>query len=298
MKIAITGASGLIGTALARSLTDDGHEVLRLVRRPTSSPLEATWDPMLGTVDLARLEGSDAVVHLAGAGVGDRRWTESYKREIRDSRMLGTATIANAAAALDPHPRALVSASAIGYYGDTGDRVVTEDDPPGEGFLADVVRAWETAARPAVESGIRVTHPRSGLVVAGKGGAWGRLWPLFKLGVGGKMGSGHQWWSWISLRDEVRALRRLIDDDSMSGAYNLTAPNPATNAEITTAMGEVLHRPTALSVPSFALRLALGEMSQEVLGSARVQPARLLAAGFTFDDATIDEALASALSSV
>ena len=295
MKIAITGASGLIGSALASSLLADGHQVLRLVRRPTTAPDEVTWDPMVGAVDLDRLAGIDALVHLAGVGVGDRRWTAAHKREIRDSRVVGTTTIATALAALDPLPQAFVCGSAIGYYGDTGDTVTTEADPAGEGFLADVVQAWEAASRPAGDAGIRVTHARTGLVVAGKGGAWGRLWPLFKLGVGGKLGSGDQWWSWISLRDEVRALRRLVDDPAMTGAYNLTAPQPATNEEITHAMGELLHRPTVFSVPSFALKLALGEMSSEVLGSARIEPARLLAAGFSFKDPTIDAALATAL---
>jgi len=295
MKIAITGASGLIGSALASSLLADGHQVLRLVRRPTTAPDEVTWDPMVGAVDLDRLAGIDALVHLAGVGVGDRRWTAAHKREIRDSRVVGTTTIATALAALDPLPQAFVCGSAIGYYGDTGDTVTTEAAPAGEGFLADVVQAWEAASRPAGDAGIRVTHARTGLVVAGKGGAWGRLWPLFKLGVGGKLGSGDQWWSWISLRDEVRALRRLVDDPAMTGAYNLTAPQPATNEEITHAMGELLHRPTVFSVPSFALKLALGEMSSEVLGSARIEPARLLAAGFSFKDPTIDAALATAL---
>lgn len=296
MKIAISGASGLIGSALAASLVGDGHEVLRLVRRPTTAPGEVSWDPMVGTVDLDALAGAEAIVHLAGPGVGDKRWSESYKREIRDSRVVGTATLARAAAAIEPLPRVFVSGSAIGYYGSPGDREVTEADPPGEGFLADVVVAWEASARPASDAGIRVVHSRSGLVVAGRGGAWGRLWPLFKLGVGGRLGSGDQWWSWISLRDEVRALRFLVDHDTLSGAYNLTAPQPATNTEITKAMGQVLHRPTVLPVPSFALKAVLGEMSQEVLGSARVLPARLLQAGFTFDDPTIEDALASALS--
>ncbi len=250
---------------------------------------------MVGTVDLDALAGTEAVVHLAGPGVGDRRWSESYKREIRDSRVVGTATLARAAAALDPLPAVFVCGSAIGYYGSPGDRAVTEADPPGEGFLAEVVTAWEASTRPASDAGIRVVHSRSGLVVAGKGGAWGRMWPLFRLGVGGRLGSGSQWWSWISLHDEVRALRFLIDQEPLSGAYNLTAPNPATNAEVTKAMGALLHRPTVLPVPSFALKAVLGEMSQEVLGSARVLPARLLEAGFTFDDPTIEDALAGAL---
>lgn len=295
MRVAITGASGLIGTALSASLRADGHEVVRLVRRPARSADEATWDPSAGTVDLAGLAGSDAVVHLAGAGVGDRRWTDSYKRQIRESRVRGTGTIARAVAALDPSPRVLVSGSAIGWYGDTGDRAVDESSGPGTGFLSEVVQAWEEAAGPAGESGARVVYPRTGLVVAGKGGAWGRLWPLFRLGVGGRLGPGDQYWSFVSLRDEVAALRRMIDDDSLTGAYNVTAPNPVTNAEITTEMGRLLHRPTVAHVPAFVLRTVLGEMSQEVLGSARVLPTRLTAAGFVFQDPTIDDALRAAL---
>jgi uncharacterized protein (TIGR01777 family) len=248
---------------------------------------------MGGTVDLRALEGIDAVVHLAGAGVGDHRWTEAYKAEIRDSRVRGTDTIARAMAGLERRPTVLVSGSAIGFYGDTGDRAVDESTPAGSGFLADVVVAWEAAADPAREAGIRVVHPRTGLVVAGRGGAWGRLWPIFKLGGGGRLGSGRQWWSFISLRDDVAALTFLLDH--LAGPVNLTAPTPATNAEVTTAMGRLLKRPTLLPVPAKALELALGEFSSEVLGSARVLPNRLLEAGFVFQDPTIEQALAAAL---
>ncbi|MDI1290537.1 MAG: NAD-dependent epimerase/dehydratase family protein, partial [bacterium] len=191
MKVAVTGSSGLIGSALVPHLRSVGHEVVRLVRRTPTAPDEVTWDPTIGTVDLAGLSGVDGVVHLAGAGVGDHRWTEEYKQQILDSRVDGTRTIATAMAELDPRPRVLVSASAIGFYGDTGDAVIDETSPPGHGFLASVVRAWEAAAEPARTAGIRVVHPRSGLVVSGKGGAWQRLFPLFKLGVGGRLGSGH-----------------------------------------------------------------------------------------------------------
>jgi uncharacterized protein (TIGR01777 family) len=294
VKVAITGASGLIGTAVRQSLEDDGHEVLRLVRRTPADPAEVEWDPQGGSVDADALAGVEAVIHLAGAGVGDHRWTASYKREIRDSRVLGTRTLARAIAGLVPQPAVFVSGSAIGYYGDTGDETVDESSPAGEGFLAQVVAAWEASAAPAAESGIRVVHPRTGLVVAGKGGAWGRLWPLFRLGVGGKLGSGGQYWSFVSLRDEVRAIRRMIDDPSMVGPYNVTAPNPATNAEITKAMSELLHRPAFAHVPRFVLKTVLGEMSQEVLGSSRVLPTRLLEAGFAFDDPTIADALRTA----
>jgi hypothetical protein len=296
VRTAITGASGLIGSAVAESLTAQGHEVVRLVRREATAADEAAWDPLAGTVDLAALEGVEAVVHLAGAGVGDRRWTASYKRQIRDSRVLGTQTIARAVARLDPQPKVLVSGSAIGFYGDTGDREVDESSPHGDGFLSNVVVAWEASAAPASDAGIRVVHPRTGLVVAPHGGAWGRLWPLFRMGAGGRLGSGSQYWSFVSLRDEVAAIEAMIDDETMSGPYNVTAPHPVTNAEITAAMSEVVHRPAFAHVPSFVLKSVLGEMSSEVLGSLRVVPTRLTQAGFTFTDPTIEDALAYAFS--
>jgi uncharacterized protein (TIGR01777 family) len=294
VKVAITGASGLIGSAVATSLTSDAHDVLRMVRHEASAPDEVQWDPVGGSVDLEPLAGVDAVVHFAGAGVGDRRWTASYKRKIRDSRVLGTQTLARALARLDPQPRVLVSGSAIGYYGDTGEEAVDETSSAGDGFLAKVVVAWESSTAPASEAGIRVVIPRSGLVVAAHGGAWGRLWPLFRLGVGGRLGGGQQYWSFVSLRDEVRAVRRMIDDSTMSGAYNVTAPNPVTNAEMTAAMSEVVHRPAFAHVPSFVLKSVLGEMSSEVLGSLRVLPTRLTEAGFEFLDPTIEDALSTA----
>ena len=295
MKVAITGASGLIGTALVPELTRAGHEVVRLVRRDPQGPDEIRWDPTAGTVDLDGLAGTDAVIHLAGAGVGDHRWTDAYKREILNSRVDGTHTIVRAITSLDPLPRVLVSASAIGFYGDTGDRTVDESSPSGQGFLADVVRAWEAASAPAATAGIRVVNPRTGLVVAAQGGAWARMFPLFKLGLGGKLGSGRQYWSWISLRDEIRALQFLMDDSSLSGPVNLTAPLPVTNADVTEVMGKVLGRPTILPAPAFALKAVLGEFSTEVLGSSRVLPTVLEGAGFTFDDPTIESAVRTAL---
>ena len=295
MRVAVTGASGLIGTALVPHLRSVGHEVVRLVRRTAAAPDEVTWDPKAGTVDLDALAGVEGVIHLAGAGVGDHRWTDDYKREILDSRVDSTHTIVNAMLALDPKPRVLVSASAIGWYGDTGDRRVDETAPAGTGFLVDVCRAWEAAAAPAASAGIRVVHPRTGLVVAKAGGAWARMFPLFKLGVGGKLGSGRQYWSWISLRDEVCALQFLLEQDHLSGPVNLTGPDPQTNAEITHVMGKVLGRPTILPAPAFALKTVLGEFSSEVLGSARVMPAVLEGSGFVFQDPTIESAIRTAL---
>jgi uncharacterized protein len=296
MKVAITGASGLIGSALVPHLRNRGDEVLRLVRRPATAPDEVTWDPVAGTVDLGALEGIDGVVHLAGAGVGDHRWTDAYKKTILDSRVDGTHTIVKAMTELSSRPATLVAGSAIGWYGDTGDRAVDESAPAGSGFLADVVRAWEAAADPAREAGIRVTHARTGLVVAKQGGAWAKLFPIFKLGLGGKLGSGRQYWSWISLRDEIDALTYLLDNPAMSGPVNLTGPHPATNAEVTKAMGAVLGRPTVFAVPSFALKTVLGEFSTEILSSARVIPEVLESSGFTWQDVTVESAIRAALS--
>lgn len=294
MRIAVTGASGLIGSALVPSLRQQGHEVLRLVRRPTRESDEVTWDPVRGEVDLEGLRGVEGVVHLAGAGVGDHRWTDAYKSEILQSRVQGTDTIARAAAALDPLPSVLVSGSAIGYYGDTGDRLVDESAPQGPGFLADVVGQWEAAAAPAQGAGIRVPFARTGLVVSSHGGAWKRLMPIFKAGLGGKIGSGKQYWSFISLRDEVAALSALLANSAYDGPVNLTAPTPVTNAAVTKAMGEVLGRPTLLPVPAFALKVALGEFSSDVLGSQRVRPGVLEDSGFTWSDPTIASSIAQA----
>ncbi|MER5346390.1 TIGR01777 family oxidoreductase [Streptomyces mirabilis] len=294
-RIAIAGASGLIGSALTRSLTADGHEVVRLVRRAPRGKDEVRWDPDGQRMDAAGLAGCAAVVNLAGAGVASRRWTEAYKRKILDSRVRGTATLAAAVAALDERPGVFVNGSAIGFYGETGDRVVDESAPPGEGFLPSVCVAWEGAAEPAREAGVRTVFARTGLVVAREGGAWGKLFPLFRAGLGGRMGDGRQYWSYISLHDEVAAIRHLIDTSSLSGPVNLTAPTPLTNREITEAMGRVLHRPTVFPTPAPLLRLALGDMSGDILGSQRVHPTRLLSSGFTFAFPTIEGALRAAL---
>ncbi|MFI6338198.1 TIGR01777 family oxidoreductase [Streptomyces sp. NPDC050535] len=293
-RVAIAGASGLIGSALTRSLTSDGHEVIRLVRRAPAGSDEVRWDPESHRVDTARLEGCAAVVNLAGAGVASRYWTKEYKEKIRRSRVAGTTTLADAVASLDAPPRVFVNGSAIGFYGDTGDRAVDESAPPGDGFLSSVCVEWEGATAAAEGAGIRTVFARTGLVVARGGGAWGKLFPLFKAGLGGRLGSGEQYWSFVSLHDEVAAIRHLIDSESLSGPFNLTAPEPLTNREITEAMGRVLHRPTFLATPAPLLRLALGEMSSDILGSQRVLPTRLLESGFTFAFPTIEDALRAA----
>ncbi|WP_333770276.1 TIGR01777 family oxidoreductase [Streptomyces sp. IBSBF 2435] len=297
MRIAVTGASGLIGSALTTALAADGHDILRLVRRAPKSEAEVRWDPQRRALDPDALTGCQAVIHLAGAGVGDRRWTDERKKVLYDSRVLGTATIAAAVAAMDTPPGVLLCGTAIGFYGDTGDRWVDEDSPPGTGFLADLVQDWEAAAEPAAAAGVRTAFARTGLVVAKDGGAWGRLFPLFKAGLGGRLGNGRQFWSFIAMHDEIAALRHVLDTPALSGPVNLTAPEPLTNREVTAAMGRVLHRPTLAAVPAPALRLALGEFAGDVLGSQRVRPKRLMESGFVYAFPEIDQAIGAALGS-
>jgi uncharacterized protein len=294
VQIAITGSTGLIGQALVRALRDEGLTVIRLVRRPPTAGDEIRWDPF-GEVDAGPLEGVDAVVHLAGAGLGDRRWTETYKREVRDSRVEGTRTLSRALAGLSRRPAVFISGSAVGYYGDTGDVEVNESAGEGEGFLAALCRDWEAAAQPAADAGIRVVHPRTGVVLSREGGLLGRVLPLFRLGLGGRLGSGRQWMSWISLADQVAALLFILRN-GLSGPVNLTAPTPVTNAEFTNAVARALHRPAPFIVPAPALRLALGEFADEgVLVGQRVLPDRLAKAGFSFRHPDIDTALADLL---
>ena len=303
VRVAVTGSSGLIGSALVRALRAEGHDVLRLVRHAPAQDDEVGWNPEAGVLDPADLAGVDGVVHLAGAGLGDRRWNDSYKRAVLRSRVEGTGTLAEAmvaAAAGGDGPRVLVSGSAIGWYGDTGDRIVDESShggvigSHGVGFLADVVEQWERASDPARHAGLRVVNARSGLVVA-REGTWGRLTPLFKLGVGGPMGDGRQYWSFISLEDEVRALILALTDDRLHGPVNLTAPHPLTNAEMARTMGHVLHRPAVLPVPGFALRVVVGEFSEAIVTGQRVLPRRLEEVGFTFRHPTFEDAYRAAL---
>ena len=251
-RIAITGASGLIGSALVGHLKSEGHTVQRLVRRKPVSSDEIFWDPIKGEVDLAPLEGVDALIHLAGANVGDKRWTKKYRAEILNSRLLGTTTIASAVNTVKP--QVFISSSAIGWYGETGNRAVNESDRPGDDFLAAVCREWESAADAV--TGTRVVKIRTGLVLDPTGGALGKMLPLFKFGLGGKLGSGKQWWSWITLHDQIKAITFLLEKN-VEGPVNLTAPNPATNQEFTSALARALKRPAIFPVPSFALKIAL-----------------------------------------
>jgi hypothetical protein len=304
MKVAVTGSSGLIGTALTASLRADGHQVVRLVRRPPRGGDhpgdEVRWDPRAADAGDPPLSGVDAVVHLAGAGVGDHRWTPSYKAEIRASRVLATRSLAAALAATQPRPATLVAASATGFYGDTGGREVTEDDLAGTAFLSRLVQDWEAAADPARQAGIRVVNLRSGLVLGPGGGVLSRLALPARFGLLPRFGDGQQAMSWIALTDEVRAIRFLLDGPGAaerSGAYNLTAPNPVTDSELTAALHHACHRPdfSWLRVPAPLLKLGLGESASELLSSARVLPARLQAAGFTFSHPTVAAALEAEL---
>jgi uncharacterized protein (TIGR01777 family) len=284
----------LIGTALVAALRRDGHEVLRLVRRAPRGADELRWDPG-APLDPARLAGVQAAVNLAGAGVGEHRWTASYKRTLVDSRLQSTHTLATALAAVTPRPSVLVNGSAIGIYGDGGDTELDENSPLGRDFLADLCRRWEAATTPAEAAGIRVVHIRTGLVVSKQGGAWARMFPIFRFGLGGRLGSGKQWWSPISLTDEVRAIRFLLGAEPVSGAVNLTGPQPMTNAGVTAVMSKVLNRPALFPAPAFGLRLVLGEFAAEPLRSQRVLPRALTAAGFTFTHPSVEAAIRAAL---
>ena len=287
-RIAITGASGMIGSALVGHLKSEGHTIQRLVRRPVVSPDEVLWNPLTGDVDLAALEGVDAIIHLAGANVGDKRWSKKYRAEILNSRLLGTNTIATAVSKLKPD--VFISSSAIGWYGETGNRTVSEDDRPGDDFLAAVCKEWEGAADTA--SGTRTVKIRNGLVLEPTSGAMGKMLPLFKFGLGGKLGNGKQWWSWITLHDQLKAICYLLEKD-IEGPVNLVSPNPATNQEFTAALARALRRPALIPVPGFALRIVLGGFSSEILGSKKVTPKKLIDSGFEFDYPHLAPALAA-----
>jgi uncharacterized protein (TIGR01777 family) len=296
MKIVISGASGLIGTQLVAKLSSSGHEVIRLVRRSPKSG-EIQWNPKSGTLDAAALEGTDAVIHLSGAGIGDKRWSAAYRKEILDSRTDTTALLAKTIASLSRKPSVFLTGSAIGIYGARNDEQLTEVSTHGTGFLADVCEQWEAAAKPAVDAGVRTVYLRTGIVLSPKGGALKKLLPLFKLGVGGKFGNGKQWQSWISIDDEIGAIEYLLTAN-VSGAVNLTAPNPVTNAEFTKVLASVLKRPAIVPVPTFAPKILLGgELADALLFTGqRVIPAALNASGYTFKHTTLESALRSLLS--
>ncbi len=289
MRVAITGASGLIGSALVPVLQGAGHEVVSLVRRTPFAETEACWDPEAGTIDVEALHGVEAIVHLAGENIG-QRWTETSRRRILDSRVLGTRLIAETAAALDPQP-ALLAASAMGFYGQQGDQELTESSPRGEGFLGDVVAAWEEAAQPAREAGVRVVQLRQGLVLSKEGGALGRMLLPFRLGAGGRIGSGRQWWSWVAI-DDVAAAYLFALEHPLDGIYNLAAPEVVRNADFVDKLGNVLSRPTIFPLPGVAVRLAFGEMGEEMLlGGQRIDSERLRGEGFEFAYPELEGAL-------
>jgi uncharacterized protein (TIGR01777 family) len=292
MNVLVTGSSGLIGSALVPLLTTGGHQVVRLVRHAPRSGDERAWDPQATSLDPGLFEGVAAVVHLSGESIGDGRWTTARKQRIRDSRVNSTRLIAKTLAEMSQPPRTLVCASAIGIYGDRGDEVLTEESPPGTGFLADVCREWEAAADPARQKGVRVVHIRSGVVLSPRGGALAKMLLPFKLGAGGVVGSGAQYWSWITIDDAAGVFLHALCDERVAGPVNATAPHPVTNREFTRILGSVLHRPTIFPMPAFAARLALGEMADELLlGSACVLPGQLERTGYVFRHAELEAGL-------
>ena len=297
MQIAVTGSSGFIGTPLCEALHRDGHRVIRVVRSG-AGPGTIAWDPAAGTIDAAAFEGIDAVIHLAGEGIASGPWTKAQRARITDSRSQGTALLARTLAELDRKPSVLVSGSAIGYYGDRGDELLTETSPAGNGFLADACIAWEAATARAVDAGIRTALVRTGIVVDPSGGSLGKQLLAFKLGLGAKAGRGTQWISWITLADEVAALRHVLADEAVTGPVNLVAPNPVTNAEFTDAVGKALRRPTFLTIPKVTRHLpfGIGDLVDSLLfTSARIQPGTLEQTGFTFSQPNLDGALADLL---
>lgn len=296
MMVLLAGASGFLGTALRRRLTDDGHRTTRLVRSESGGPGEYQWDPYRGELPADALTGVDAVVNLAGAPIAHWPWSASYREQLLDSRVATTQTIANAVSRLDGPLPALVNASAVGLYGpDRGDEELDEDSEPGDGFLADVVKRWEAATRAASDAGCRVVLARTSVVLDKAGGAFPLLRKPFLLGAGGRLGDGTQWFSTVSLDDYLAAMTRAATDPGMTGPYNIVAPQPATNAELTALLGRLLHRPTLLRVPAFALRGLLGQLSGELLGSLKVTPRRLVEEGFAFAHPDLESQLRAAL---
>lgn len=287
MHVVLAGSHGMIGRALTAHLTQQGHRVTRLVRRPVVSPAEISWDPTADRLDPADLRGVDAVVNLGGAGIGDRRWTAAYKQRILTSRTVPTSLLARVLADLAADgdgsgPRVLLQASAVGFYGDRGNEVLTEASAPGEGFLVDVVRAWEDATQPAEQAGVRVAHLRTGIVMSPDGGSFGRLLPLLRLGVGGPLGDGRNHWAWITLADHVRAVGHLLTSQ-VAGPVNLTGPEPAPQRDVVRAVARELHRPAVLAVPRFALRAVIGGFADDICSSQRAVPRVLLEDGFSFE---------------
>jgi len=291
MRLIVAGSSGYIGTALVAQLRQDGHEVVRLVRRTPTGPFEVGWNPAADELDRAALTGADVAINLAGVGVGDRRWTAKFKQEIRTSRVDSTVTLSHAVAEATGGPRTLLNASAIGFYGDRGDEELDERSSPGDGFFPDVCRTWEAATQAAEDAGVRVCHLRTGLVVGPAGGLMKKLVPLFKAGLGGTLGNGRQYQSWISLADEVAAIRFLAASGDIAGAVNLTGPTPVRNKEFTQALAAAVHRPAVVPAPGFGLRLVLGEFATNVVESTRVMPRVLTEAGFIFTHTNVSSAL-------
>jgi uncharacterized protein (TIGR01777 family) len=290
MRIVVAGASGFLGRPLLRQLRGHGHQTIQLVRRQPTSADEVRWDPDSGRLDPAVLDGADAVVNLAGAGVGDKRWTDGYKRVLVESRTGPTGVLARALAGAGEPPGVLLNASAVGYYGDRGEEELTESSPAGTGFFADLVRQWEAATIPAKSAGIRVVHLRSGLVLGPGGGLLGPMLPLFKLGLGGRLASGRQWQPWISLIDELGAIEYLLDSP-LAGPVNLTGPAPVRNSEFASTLGRILRRPALFAAPRIGMRVMLGDFAAETLASQRVLPAALTAAGYTYTHADLESAL-------
>lgn len=293
-RVALTGASGLLGGALSASLADQGHEVITFVRREPSADSERRWDPAAGDIDVADLAGVDTVINLSGAGIADRRWSPERKREILSSRVQATTTMARALAAGvgQDGPRRLINASAVGFYGDRGDEVLTESSTGGDGFLAEVVTAWESAAKDAVDAGVAVAFSRTGIVLAPGGGAMEPMLKVGRFGLGGPLGSGRQWMPWITGRDWTRAIGLLVDEPTIVGAVNVVGPAPARQRDIASAIGRQLRRPAFLPAPTPALRVILGEMATDILASTRAEARILDDAGFDYEHATLEDAVA------